>query len=60
MTTPSVNGAIHVRVVEPIAAAPDDEDRIISFATSARSRKATEIERAGRLTLGYERHSDHS
>ena len=60
VTTPSVNGGIHVRVVEPIAAAPDDEDWIISFATSARSRKATEIERAGRLTLGYERHSDHS
>jgi general stress protein 26 len=58
--TPSASDGIHARVVEPIAAAPDDEDWIISFATSARSRKAAEIERAGRLTLGYERHSDHS
>jgi len=58
--TPTASDGIHARVVEPIAAAPDDGDWIISFATSARSRKATEIERAGRLTLGYERHSDHS
>jgi general stress protein 26 len=52
--TPSASGGVHARVVQPIAAAPDDEDWTISFVASARSRKAAEIERAGRLTLGYQ------
>lgn len=50
--TPS--DGVHARAVEPIAAAPDDEDWTISFIASARSRKAAEIERARCLTLGYQ------
>lgn len=57
--TPSASG-VSARVVSPIAIAPDDDDWIISFVTSARSRKATEIERAGCLTLGYQHHPDRS
>jgi len=52
--TPSASGGVHARVVQPIPAAPEDEDWTISFVTSARSRKAAEIARAGCMTLGYQ------
>jgi len=57
--TPAANGDVSVRVVEPIGVAPDEEWTIF-FATSARSRKAKEIKRAGRLMLGYQHHPDRS
>jgi hypothetical protein len=41
--TPSASDGVHARVVEPIAAAPDDEDWTVSFIASARSRKATMV-----------------
>jgi general stress protein 26 len=53
--TPSASGGVHARVVQPIAAALDNEDWTISFIASARSRKVAEIERAGCVTLGYQR-----
>jgi general stress protein 26 len=53
--TPSESGGVHARVLQPIDAAPDDEEWTISFITGAGSRKAAEIERAGCLTLGYQR-----
>ncbi len=58
--TPAANGGVSVRVVVPIPAAPDDADWTICFATSALSRKAREIGRAGRLTLGYQHHPHRS
>ena len=61
--TPAADGGVSVRVVVPIPAAPaapGDADWTICFATSATSRKAAEIGRAGRLTLGYQHHPDRS
>ena len=58
--TPAANGGVSARVVVPIPAAPDDADWTICFATSAPSRKAREIGRAGWLTLAYQHHPDRS
>jgi general stress protein 26 len=52
--TPSIDGGVNIRVVEPIAREPGDEDWTIWIATSGASRKAAEILRAGRLSLGYQ------
>jgi general stress protein 26 len=56
--TPSVDGGVSVRVVVPIAGIPGEEDWTVWFATHGGSRKATEIRRSGRLTLGCQHHPD--
>jgi general stress protein 26 len=58
--TPSLDGGVSTRVVAPIAGVPGEEDWTIWIATSGGSRKAAEIRRAGRLTLGYQHHPDRS
>jgi general stress protein 26 len=58
--TPTAEGGVSARVVAPIPAMPDEEDWTICFVTSGRSRKAAEIARSGRLTLGYQHHPDRS
>jgi general stress protein 26 len=49
--TPAADGGANARVVGPF---PPGEDWSVAFVTSAGSRKAAEIERAGRLTLAYQ------
>jgi general stress protein 26 len=56
--TPSADGGVSVRVVMPIAGVPSEEDWTIWLATEGGSRKAGEIRRSGRLTLGYQHHPD--
>ena len=56
--TPAAEGGVSARVVQPLPAMPDEEEWTICMATSGRSRKAAEIEHAGRLTLGYQHHPD--
>jgi general stress protein 26 len=51
VVTPAADGGANARVVQPF---PPDEDWSVSFVTSARSRKADEIHRTGRLTLAYQ------
>jgi general stress protein 26 len=58
--TPSEDGGINARLVGPILGAPGDEDWTIWFSTSRSSRKAADVRRAGRLTLGYQHHPDQS
>jgi general stress protein 26 len=55
--TPSEDGGVNVRVVGPIPGVPGEEDLTIWIVTSGGSRKAADIRRAGRLTLGYQHHS---
>ena len=49
--TPAADGGANARVVGPF---PPGEDWSVAFVTSAASRKAAEIGRAGRLTLAYQ------
>jgi general stress protein 26 len=56
--TPSEDGGVNVRVVGPIPGVSGEEDLTIWFVTSDGSRKAADIRRAGRLTLGYQHHPD--
>jgi len=49
--TPAADGGANARVV---GAFPPGEDWSVAFVTSAGSRKAAEIESAGRLTLAYQ------
>ncbi len=56
--TPSEDGGVNVRVVGPIPGVSGEEDWTIWFATHGGSRKAADIRRAGRLTLGYQHHPD--
>src|ERR1700682_1753857 len=56
--TPSEDGGISRRVVGPILPVHGEEDWTIWFATHRSSRKAAEIRRAGRVTLGYQHHPD--
>ena len=56
--TPAADGGVNARIVQPIHAAPDDGDWTICFITGARTRKAAEIARAGRMTLCYQHHPD--
>jgi general stress protein 26 len=56
--TPSEDGGVSVRVVGPILPVHGEEDWTIWFATRRSSRKAAEIRRAGRVTLGYQYHPD--
>ena len=58
--TPAAEGGVSARVVAPIPAMPDEEDWTIYLVTSSRSRKAAEIARSERLTLGYQHHPDRS
>jgi general stress protein 26 len=58
--TPAADGGVSARIVQPIDVAPDDEDWTISFITGARTRKAAEIARAGRMTLCYQHHPGRS
>jgi general stress protein 26 len=58
--TPAADGGVNARIVQPIDAAPDDGDWTICFITGARTRKAAEIARAGRMTLCYQHHPDRS
>ena len=58
LATPSQDGGISARVVVPIPPVPGEEDWTIWFATHGSSRKAAEIRRAGRLTIGYQHHPD--
>jgi general stress protein 26 len=56
--TPSEDGGVNVRVVGPIPGVSGEEDLTIWIVTSGGSRKAADIRRAGRLTLGYQHHPD--
>ncbi len=56
--TPSGDGGVNVRLVGPIPGVPGEEDWTIWLLTGRSSRKAAEIQRAGLLTLGYQRHVD--
>ncbi len=56
--TPSADGGVSVRVVAPIPGVPGEDDWTIWLATGGGSRKAGEIRRSGRLTLGYQHHPD--
>jgi general stress protein 26 len=58
LATPAESGGVSVRVVSPIPGVSGEEDWTIWFATKRSSRKAAEIRRAGRLTLGYQYHPD--
>ena len=58
--TPAADGGVSLRVVEPLAPLPGEEAWTLHIATSGGSRKAAEIARAGRLTLGYQHHPDRS
>src|ERR1700688_2057266 len=51
--TPSEEGGVNLRVVGPIPGVAGEEDWTIWFVTHGGSRKAADIRRAGRLTLGY-------
>ena len=53
--TPAADGGANARVV---GAFPPGEDWSVAFVTSAASRKAAEIERAGRLTIAYQHDAD--
>jgi general stress protein 26 len=56
--TPSEDGGISLRVVGPILPVHGEEDWTIWFTTRRSSRKAAEIRRAGRVTLGYQHHPE--
>jgi general stress protein 26 len=56
--TPSGDGGVNLRLVGPIPAVSGEEDWTIWFVTSGGSRKAADIRRAGRLTLGYQHRPD--
>jgi general stress protein 26 len=58
--TPAADGGVSARVVAPIPVMPEEDDWTICLVTSGRSRKAAEIARSGRLTLGYQHHPDRS
>ena len=58
--TPSEDGGVNVRLVGPIPGVPGEEDWTVWIVTGRRSRKAADIRRAGRLTLGYQHHPDHA
>jgi general stress protein 26 len=58
--TPSADGGANVRLVGPIPGVPGEEDWTIWLLTERSSRKAAEIQRAGLLTLGYQRHVDNA
>lgn len=51
VATPAADGGASARVVQPF---PPGEDWSVAFVTSARSRKADEIFRSGRMTLLYQ------
>lgn len=53
--TPAADGGANARVVQPF---PPAGDWSVAFVTSARSRKAEEIRRSGRLTLAYQHDPD--
>ncbi len=56
--TLSEDGGVNVRVVGPIPGVPGEEDWTIWFATWRSSRKAADIRRSSRLTLGYQHHPE--
>ena len=58
LATPAADGGINARVVVPLPGVPGEDDWTIWFGTRSSSRKAQEIRRAGRLTLGYQHHPD--
>ncbi len=58
VATQSAEGGVDVRVMVPIAGLQDAADWTIWLMTSAGSRKAAEIRRCGRLTVGYQHHPD--
>jgi len=58
VTTVGVNGEPHARVVSPIPSTPQDDEWVVWFLTSKASRKASEIARDPRLTLGYQHEPD--
>src|SRR5271154_3847489 len=53
VATSGGDGAPNTRVVEPFSR-PDEPDWTVTFLTSRRSRKASEIERSARVALGYQ------
>jgi general stress protein 26 len=53
VATPSADGGVNMRVVMPIPRSAGEDEWTISIATSGASRKAGEIRRSGRATLGY-------
>jgi len=56
--TPSEDGGVNVRFVGPIPGAQGDEDWTIWFSTLRNSRKAADIRRSGRITLGFQHPPD--
>jgi general stress protein 26 len=56
--TLSGDGGVNLRLVGPIPGVSGEEDWTIWFVTSGGSRKAADIRRAGRLTLGYQHAPD--
>jgi general stress protein 26 len=58
LATTAGDGSINARVVQPIPGVPGEDNWTIWFATKGSSRKAAEIRRDARLTLGYQHHPD--
>jgi general stress protein 26 len=58
--TAAEDGGAHGRIVVPIPIRPGEDAWIIWFLTGRHSRKAREIRRCGRLTLGYQHPPDRS
>ena len=56
--TLSEDGGVNVRVVGPIRGVSGQEDWTVWFLTRRSSRKAADIRRNGRLSLGYQHHPD--
>lgn len=56
--TLSEDGGVNVRVVGPIPGVSGEEDWTVWFVTRRSSRKAADIRRCGRLSLGYQHHPD--
>jgi general stress protein 26 len=52
--TADLFGGANARVVQPFSSQLDQEGWVVRFLTSARSRKAAEIAKSGRVLLGYQ------
>src|SRR5262249_19885012 len=58
LVTIGSNGRPNARIVSPIPALEDDDEWTIWFLTSKSSRKASDIRRDDRVTLGYQCDAD--